>query len=703
MSGELFVEVFCEELPADAVRPAVEGLRSGLLGLLDGLAVGKITTYCTPRRLAVQIDDVPAGTPKEEKLVTGPPAERAFDADGKPTKAALGFARGKGADASALEVVDTDKGKMVGVRVVEGGESTASMVAAGLDGVVRGIPFARSMEWGDGGVKFGRPLHLISALYDGETIACEAAGITVGNASEGHRLADDRAFSFSSCDEWLTQLRDRHVEPDADVRKATIVEQLAALAKEHGFDPIDDDELLEEVTFLVEWPIAIRGAFDDDLLVLPPRLLVESMKVHQRYFPITRDGALTNEFGIVSNNPWGNAELIAEGNARVLRARFFDAKFFLAEDEKMPLSAHGERLGDMRWIRGLGTVSEKQGRIADIAASLTSDEFAIEARRAGTLCKADLATQMVGEFPELQGHVGNLYAGHHGESEAVATAIEEHYLPRFAGDEMPQTPVGVALAMADRLDTLVGCFGIGLVPKGGGDPQGLRRAALGLVNIVISCGLRVDLHALFGTAVTIVHSAACKADKGFEAWTKARGSNSASPTGREELIDQLVEFAYARFKAAQVSDGCSSDIVDAVIAASEPDPLVLQRKVDALRELARTDAFVPIMITCKRVLNITKGADDPPPDPSSFTEDVEHTLNTAIDAVADDVAAASTRLEYGDALRHALTLEPHVAKFFDDVIVEDPDPVKKAVRRGLLRRVSALFLHIADLTRISTR
>lgn len=701
MSGELFVEVFCEELPADAVRPAVAGLRDGLVGLLEGLEHGEVSTWCTPRRLAVRVADVAPGRPREEKLVTGPPADRAFDADGNPTKAGLGFARGKGVDASALEVVETDKGPMVGARVVEGGESTVDVVAAGLDAVVRGVPFTRSMEWGDGGVSFGRPLHRVSALYDGATIACEAAGVTVSNVTEGHRLADDRAFAFTSCDAWVAGLRARHVEPCADARRDAIVEQLSALTTSLEADPIDDPELLEEVVFLVEHPVAIAGTFDEDLLALPPRLLVESMKVHQRYFPVYRGGALTNSFGIVSNNPFGKADLIADGNARVLRARFFDAKFFFAEDRKTPLAEHGAKLGGMRWIRGLGTMAHKQARAAELASRLAGDA-ADAARRAGGLCKADLATQMVGEFPELQGHVGHLYAKDDGESDDVATAIEEHYLPRFADDALPASPAGVALATADRLDTLVGCFGIGITPKGGGDPQGLRRAALGLVNIAIGNAQRVDLAELFGTAVDVFHAAAIGAE-GFEAWTKARGTDAAGPTDRDALVADLVEFALARFKAAQVAAGCSADVVDAVIAASSPDPLVLQRKVDALRELSGTDAFVPIMVTCKRVLNITKGAEDPAPTADAFTEDVERTLSAAIDAVEGDVAAASERLDFAEALRRALTLEPTIATFFDEVIVEDDDPAKKSTRRGLLLRVARLFLHIADLTRISTR
>ncbi len=702
MSAELFIEIFCEELPADSVHAAAAGLEKGVREVIAGLEHGAVRTFVSPRHLAIQVEGLSAGRPLEEKQVTGPPAERAFDSDGKPTKAALGFARGRGVDPELIEVVETPKGKVIAVTVREGGEQTVELVAAGLDAVVRKIPFERSMEWGRGGVRFGRPIHRVSAVYDGATIACEAAGCTVGNATEGHRLAENRAFAFTSCAEWAAGLRERFVEPDADARKARIREMLVTMAGELGSDPIEDEVLLEEVTHLVEWPVPIVGAFDEKLLELPARLLIESMRVHQRYFPIHANGKLTNRFAIVSNNPWGKADLIAQGNARVLRARFHDAEFFFAEDKKQALAEHGKQLETMQWIRGLGTMAQKEARLAETAATLAGPEAAADARRAGELAKSDLPTQMVGEFPELQGHMGRLYALAHGESEAVAVAIEEHYLPRFADDEVPASPAGVALALADRLDALVGCFGVGMVPKGG-DPQGLRRAALGMVNITIAHGLRLDLSELFGAAIDRFHASALGAEKGFEGWRKERGDSAEGPKDRAALVEQLVEFTLARFRAAQVSAGSSGDLVDAALAVSGTDTVVLKHKLDALKSIAQSESFLPIMTTFKRVLNITRDADEAAPEPSAFTEGVERELHAAVVAVEDGVAEAAGRLDYTSALTQTLTLVDPVANFFEGVMVEDSDPAKRACRRGLLRRVSGVFLQVADFARISTR
>lgn len=701
--GELFVEVLCEELPAEAVRPALAGFEAGVRELLAGLEHGPVRTFATPRRLAVLVEDVPAERPREERLVTGPAAERAFDADGNPTKAALGFARGKGVDPSALERVTTERGDVVAARVTVGGEKTRDVVAAGLDEVVRSVPFVRSMEWGEGGVRWGRPIHAVSALFWGEVIEGEAAGLPLGNRTRGHRLAENTEFTFSSAAEWLEGLRARQVEPDLEARAARIRAELERIAGELGADPIGEEELIEEVLHLVEWPTGIAGTFDEELLALPPRLLVESMRVHQRYFPVHVGGELTHRFIVIANNPWADPAVVAEGNARVLRARFYDARFFLAEDRKLRLEEHGARIDGMQWIRGLGTMAHKAQRIAVLGAKLAplvgADPAAV--RRAGELSKCDLASQMVGEFPELQGHMGRLYALHQGEPEEVAAAIEEHYLPRFAGDALPATPAGAALALAERIDTLVGCFGIGLVPKGG-DPQGLRRAAMGLFRIVLERGLRLDLEECFRDAARGFHAAALAAADGFDAWREARGEDE-QPRELDSLAAALSEFVLTRFQAARVAEGVSADLVEAVRAASPPDLVLQSAKLDALREVAAGSDWVPILTVFKRVLNITREASDPPPEPASLTEDCERALAAALEAARSDVRAAAARLDYRAALTRVLALQGPIADLFDQVLVEDPDPAVAARRRGLLLEVAALFRELADFSRISTR
>lgn len=686
MSAELFVEILHEELPAAMIMPAVRGLEKGVRALLKGIEHGAVRAYTTPRRLAVQVLDVAEGKPEVEQLVTGPPADRAFDAEGHPTRAAMGFARGKGIDVEQLQIVEV-KGRKVAAAVVRsGGERTVDVVAAGLEQLVLGLPFKKSMEWGSGGVRWGRPLHGVAALYDGQPIAGQVAGMTVAPRTVGHRLAPQGAFDFTDCATWLQGLRDRKVEPDLAVRRKLIRDLLDDVSAELGADPIDVPWLLDEVVHLVEWPVAVVGRFDEDLLHLPARLLVESMTVHQRYFPIHRGGQLTSSFAIISNNPWASPEVVAEGNARVIRARFHDARFFYAEDRKRRLEDFSEELSTMRWIRGLGTMADKQQRISALARQLAPLTGADpeQAARAGALCKADLLSQMVGEFAELQGHMGKLYALHQGEAEAVAVAIEEHYLPQGSGDEVAASPVGAAVALADRLDTLAGCFSIGMVPKGSGDPQGLRRAAVGVLATIQAHGLRVDLGQLFTTAL-----------QGFPAETlKAEVST---------LATQLVDFTLTRFKAQAVSAGASADLVDAVLAVSDPRPLRLQGRLDALLAVAGTEDFPVIMQTFKRVLNISKGQQATRPSAEQCREEAERALLSAIEAVEPQVAAASEALDFSAALDAVLSLRLPVADFFDAVLVDDPDLAVKAVRMGLLLEVGRLFMQVADFSKISTR
>lgn len=712
---ELFVELLCEELPASMVEPALSALRDGLLKLISGVEHGEVRTWATPRRLAVAISDVAEATPVVEQLVTGPPADRAFN-DGEPTKVAIGFARGRGVPVESLEVVDGPRGPVVAARVTEGGTRTAEVVAGALDALVRGLPFQKSMEWGNGGVRFGRPLHAVSAIYDRTPLEGTAAALAVGNTTRGHRLADDAVFSFLDSAEWEAGLRERKVVPSIAERRGLIQQGLDSLAAELGADPIVDDELLDEVQFLVEWPVVFAGTFDEDLMGLPSKLLVTSMKVNQRYFPIFTGGELTNRFAIVSNNPYGDQALIADGNARVLRARFYDARFFLAEDRKRSLEAFADGLKKMRWIHGLGTMADKQARIAALAPALITalfagDDLALQAGyagRAGMLCKSDLTTQMVGEFPKLQGHMGRLYALHQGEPEGVAVGIEEHYLPAFAGDALPQSQVGIAVALADRLDTLVGCFGVGMKPKGG-DPQGLRRAATGVLALLEGHGLRVELSELFRRALdvfqfTLRDSVLDREDGAlaFDKWIAARGTEEQAKDA-EALVADLVGFALARFKASAVAEGASADWVDAIVEVTPADAVLLRAKLAALARVASTEDFGTIMDTFKRVLNITDGKQGSLPARDSLALPEESALFDAVVAARTEVASANEALDFDAAVSAALRLEKPVAALFDAAMIEDPDPSVKARRVGLLLETAAVFRAFADFSRVSTR
>ncbi|MES2640960.1 MAG: glycine--tRNA ligase subunit beta [Myxococcota bacterium] len=671
--SELFIEIGTEELPAHAVGPALEALAAGLVRILGAIEHGRIRTFGTPRRLTVVLDSVGPARPAVERLVTGPPVSSAFP-NGEPGPVAEAFAKARGVSVDQLLQVDGPKGKVIAIRRIEGGESTSEVIAKGLEEVVLGIPFKRSMRWTEGPARFLRPIHSVCALHAGRVIETSVAGILTGGHSHGHWLYAPEAFPVTTADEWLEELRQRYVLADIGIRRAILVRQLETLAAERGADATFDAELVEEVVQLVEWPRAIVGRFSESLLELPPRLLVESMKKNQRYFPLYRDGALTHEFLVVTNNPFGDDALIATGNARVLAARFHDAKFFYAEDRKKPLVEHGAKLAGMMWIRGLGSMAERQTALAEAAAGVAeligADPAA--AREAGLLCKSDLTTQMVGEFPELQGHVGRLLAVLDGASPGVGLAIEEHYLPRFAGDILPTSGPGRALALAERLTLLARGFGAGLQPKGNADPIGLRRAAIGLVALVLDLGWRGPQGELFA---------------------------AAGVAG----TDDLYEFVLARLRAA-LADEAPVDIVDAVLGARGKDhvgPVSVDltwaaRRVHALAALVKAGEFGPIRIAFRRAAGLVK-------EHGSTAYSLDQLGGPLGIALHEALEGMPEHADVGSALEALASLRPHLDRYFGTggVMVMCDDPVARASRLGLLRSIVERFSGLADFTRLS--
>lgn len=672
--SELFVEVRCEELPARFVGPAIGELAERIGRLLSGVEHGELRAWATPRRLAVAVSDVAQGRPVEEQLVTGPPEQAAFR-NGEPTRVALGFARGRGVAVEDLEIVETPRGRVVAVRVRKGGEKTVDIVAAGLEEAILGVSFARSMRWDSNPVRWGRPIHGVVALFDGEVVRTTVAGIQTGATTLGHRLTPG-PIEITSAGQWVQQLRLHHVEPDRAARREAVRSQLVSKASElkAALGP-EADGLIDQVCDLVEWPVVIVAEFSPDLLDLPPRLLIESMTVHQRVFPLYRDGELAHQFLVVTNQPRAVrddvAHIIADGNARVLAARFHDARFFFAEDRKKPLEVHAQALADMQWIRSGGTMLEKSERVSVLSGRL-ADIFGADAKlavEAARLCKADLATQMVGEFPELEGHVGRLLAQHDGLPERVALAIEEHYLPRFSGDALPSTPEGRTVAVADRIDTLVGCFARGLAPKGSADPLGLRRAAHGLVQVLLDARARVELEALFSE-------------------------------GGLRDPEALVEFTLARLRA-QLAERWSTEVVDAVMATGDTDVVALAARADALGARASTPEFGALKTTFKRVMGLSQDHVDAIYDIDAMHEPVERRLAHTFDLVKRDARAQGDHLDYAGALDRLTSLKPLVDQFFDEVYVMADDPAVRVNRLGLLRAIADEFRRVADLTRLS--
>lgn len=685
MSAELFVEIRCEELPARFIGPAMLSLEAGTRELLKGLSFEGVRVWGAPRRLAVAVYGLALARPFEEKLITGP-AEAAAFKDGRPTPAAEGFARRYGLDASALVVVDGPKGRVIAVRQQVGGEKTADIVAAGLEALVLGVPFPKSMRWGSGKVRWGRPLHGVVAMLDGERIPAKIAHLETTDTTLGHRLFPEPLRVTGSAD-WLAGMAARRVEPDPAKRRDRVLSELAEKAAALGAELREMPELVDEVMNLVEWPVVVVGTISPELLHLPPRLLVESMKVHQRVFPLFKGEELDHHFLIVTNHPYAHepevAAIIAEGNARVLAARFHDARHFYAEDRKTRLETRWRALEGMGWIRKGGTMADKSSRLVALVGALAPlfGADAAAASRAALLCKADLATQMVGEFPELQGHVGRLLALHQGEDAAVALAIEEHYLPRNAEDAPPSSPEGRALALADRLDTLTGCFVLDQKPKGGGDPLGLRRAANGLVQILQASGVRVSLDHLFEQGLAVF--------PGGEA-------GKLATTLREELV----EFTLTRLRA-QLQELGATEYVDAVLATGDRDVVALWRRLEALLALSRTEGFGSLKTTFKRVVGLTKEAGGLVLDPPSLDHPAERALYGALVGARAEAERFENEMDYAAALGVLSTLKAPVDALFDQVLVMTDDLDVRTRRLALLRAVADAFHAVADFTHLS--
>jgi glycyl-tRNA synthetase beta chain len=668
--SELFIALRCEELPARFVASSEAVLVERIRTLLSGISHGSICSWSTPRRLAVSISDVESETPRIEQLVTGPPADRAFK-DDQPTKAAIGFARGRGVDVADLEIVDSPRGPVIAARIQTGGESTYDRIAKGLPAIIMGMPFPKKMSWGKGEHSWARPIQGLIALLDGQLINCTVAGIDSSNRTTGHRLSP-ATFPVTGSKDWLMGLRNNNVEADPSVRRQNIEHQLNSLASEHGLE-LGDLSLIEEVLNLVEYPVTIAGTFPEELLDLPPKLLVESMRVHQRVFPsYNSEGNLSATFFAVTNQPNAInkdvAQIIANGNKRVLTARFYDAKFFYAEDRNKSLEMHAKKLEAMRWVRNGGTMQEKSLRISVLAQAF-ANRFGgnVEyAKRAGLLCKADLGSQMVGEFPKLQGHVGSLLAGFDGEEPEVAQAIEEHYLPRFHGDQLPETQTGLFTGMADRWDTLTGCFRLGLEPKGSGDPLGLRRAANGFLLLCLHGKLQINLKEMVQTA---------------------------------ECDLRLYEFLLARLRA-QFQENHPTDFVNAVLSTGDDNPVQLNARLKALNQMSKRADFIDFRTTFKRVLGLCKDHRDS----TVLTEYFEHksevelyeamrVAQAVVDEAGQDFAAAF------DAMA---SLRPFVNAFFEGVMVMVENEKTRDNRLSLLRGISNCFRQLADFTLLSS-
>ena len=706
--AKLLLEIGTEELPAGYIDPALAFLaRTATNALKDArLAHGEIQTFGTPRRLVMMVEHVADGQPDREEEVTGPRADIAWDKEGNLSKAGAGFLRGRGLPPEAAFRKETKKGEVIAAVVREQGQPAERVLPKLLEELIGKIPFPKTMRWTDGKTQFARPVRWLLALHGNAPLSVQFGSLTSGRVTFGHRFHAPDPIEIHSVDDFAASLETANIVLDKSERKEQILRQAQSLAKEAGGSLLEDPALLEEVANLVEKPWPLLGRFDERFLEVPKELLLSEMREHQRYFGIVDDtGKLLPAFIVVAGSEPADPERVAAGNARVLRARFEDGAFYFHDDKKNPLADRVAALDKVIFQRKLGTLLDKTKRIVAIVEHL-ADTLRIDptkkahALRAAELCKADLISGVVGEFPELQGTMGRYYAALDGESEAVATAIEEHYAPRQANAALPTTVPGALVGAADRLDTLVGILGIGKAPSGSADPFALRRAAIAVLRIFLQQGWACSLAEVVATVRGVL------ADK--------------TEVAADTLEQQTLEFFRTRLRGILV-ERCderdlpgANDIVDATLGAGFSDLPDVDARTEALARLRAKDleAFASLSATFKRVGNILKKArdggvigDEVPVDRGALGLPAELALYEAIEKTSpgagQDKNESETPVQYYErTLTQVAALQPFVASFFDDVMVMDEDERVRNARLGLLAAVERRLRDVADFTKI---
>ncbi len=692
MSGgrDFLVEIGTEELPPKALRGLMDAFASGFEAALDEarLAHGDVHAYASPRRLALVVDALADSQPDRELTQKGPPVSVAFDDDGNPKPPAIAFAKKCGVDVADLGRSKTDKGEWLSFDLVERGQPADELLPGLVEKALAQLPIPKLMRWGDSDHEFVRPVHWIILLHGDAVIDKPVLGITAGNTTRGHRFHSKGDVTIKSPADYLVQLEEHHVIADFEKRRALVEDGVEKAAADAGGAIVDGDNLYDEVAALVEWPVPLLGRFEDKFLELPREVVVSTLSGHQRYFPVADEaGALMPLFVTVANLDSPEPDKVRDGNERVIRPRLADAAFFWDTDRRHGLAQHIDRLDAVVYQRGLGSLRDKSVRTGalatTIAAALGHDTKTVA--RAASLMKCDLLTGMVGEFPELQGTMGRYYAIADGESDAVANAIGEHYQPRFAGDALPASIDGRILAVADKLDTLAGIFALGKKPSGNRDPFGLRRAALGVVRILVEAELDLDLPVMIGAAI--------------DAQPEAKGD-------RGELAHELYTFITERLRRYFLDRDTSlaTETFDAVMAR-EPASLVdFDQRLHAVQDFLGLDEAESLAAANKRIANILRQADaaaDGSVAENLLEDGAERALFKALSNVSKTVAPKLGERQYTDALRELAGLKEPVDSFFDDVMVMVDDESVRNNRLAMLSQLRALFLDVADISRLS--
>ena len=688
----LAFEIGTEELPAFDLHAATEKLGGLAAAALDGAKIphGSIAVYSTPRRLIVVVADVPEATEAAVEEYRGPAAKIAFDDNGQPTKAAIGFARGKGVDPASLERRDENGTEYVYAVKETPSLDVAALLPELLGNLITAIQWPKSQRWGSRREQFSRPVRWLFAMLGDVVVPVQFAGLVAGNTTRGHRFLAPGPFEVPTADDLIDVLRANNVVPSEAEREASIRQQVKAIEADTGLVAELPAKTMEEVVNLTEFPTVMVGSFDELFLAVPKEITVDAMLVHQRYFPLfNADGSLSNKFLITSN---GNPEFrdnIVDGNQRVVAARLYDAKFFYDEDLKEPLEAYVEKLSEVVFQESLGTTRAKADRIVAMAKHIGADaglagQDAVDAERAALLCKADLVTGAVVEFTSVQGIMGRYYAKAAGETDQVADAIADHYRPRFAGDDTPASKVGKTVATADKLDTICGLFAVGQGPTGSSDPFALRRSAIGIL-AMLEDGLDISLVNAIDASLDVYAKGGLQFD-------------------RDSVRAEIIDFFVTRTKVMLRDSGIAADTVDAVLAAGACEPMVIMARARALESARANDAdtFDDLATAYARANNLRDAELGSEVDASKFAPEAS-ALNDAVSQAESAVAAALDADDYASALGVLAALRKPIDSFFENVMVMDDDPAIRSNNLKLLNRFVSVFANVADFGKMAKK
>ena len=679
------VEIGTEELPPKALRSLAEAFAAQVTAELDAanLAHGEVSWFASPRRLALKVATLSAAQPDREVEKRGPAIAAAFDAEGNATKAAEGWARGNGITVDQAERLSTDKGEWLVHRAQVKGETAQALLPAMIATALSKLPVPKLMRWGASDVQFVRPVHTVTLLLGDELIPGTILGIDSARIIRGHRFMGEKEIALENADQYPEILEKRgQVIANYQTRKAMIKADAEAAARQLGGVADLSDSLLEEVTSLVEWPVVLTATFEEKFLKVPAEALVYTMKGDQKYFPVyDNDGNLLPNFIFVTNIESSDPQQIISGNEKVVRPRLADAEFFFNNDRKKRLEENLPRLETVLFQKDLGTLRDKTDRIQALAGWIAAQIGADvnHATRAGLLSKCDLMTNMVFEFTDTQGVMGMHYARHDGEAEDVAVALNEQYQPRFAGDELPSSPVACALAIADKMDTLAGIFGIGQHPKGDKDPFALRRAALGVLRIIVEKNLPLDLQTLTEEAVRLY----------------------GTKLSNAKVVDDVIDFMLGRFRSWYQEEGHSIDTLQAVLARRPTRPADFDARMKAVSHFRTLEAAAALAAANKRVSNILAKSTETLNDSvqaSLLKENEEIQLATFVTALSSKLQPYFAEGRYQDALIELAQLREAVDNFFDKVMVNAEDPAVRVNRLTLLSKLRELFLQVADIS-----